>query len=1569
MTPNAPSVAEPLAIIGIGCLFPRAGNFHAFWANIRNRVDAVTPIPATHWRPEDYLDNDPKSPDRVYVARGAFLEPVPFPPTEFGIAPNNLEAIDTSQLLGLMVAKAALDDAGYESSSLNRNRIGCILGVTGTLELVIPLGARLGHPIWRRALAEAGVPKETADDVVRRIGDNYVGWQENSFPGLLGNVVAGRIANRLDLGGTNCVVDAACASSLSAIHLAALELQSGRADLVLTGGVDTFNDIFMYMCFSKTPALSPTGDARPFDRDGDGTILGEGLGMVVLKRLSDARRDGDRIYAVLKGVGTSSDGKGNAVYAPKAAGQIEALRSAYRAAGIAPDTIELVEAHGTGTRVGDAAEVEALTAVFSDTPHSTLRTPHSEPWCALGSIKSQIGHTKAAAGAAGLIKAVAALYHKVLPPTLKVRQPLEALEPSRSPFYVNTEKRPWLPSAAHPRRAVVSAFGFGGSNFHCVLEEADPRKTDIDWDADVQLLAFAADTVEALEAELAKWPADLDWDELAVRAARSRQQKRANAVHRLFIAVQRGRGDLGRLLESARILIRSSKESTSPRSPGGVFYGRGESTGKLAILFPGQGAQYVGMLRDLACAFPAFFDTLVESDAAFASHHQPAAQAREEPLLALRACRLSDFLYPVPVFDDATRRTQEDSLRDTRIAQPALGAVGLGAWRVLESFGVRGDFFAGHSHGELTALCAAGRLDSADFFALSCLRGRLMAEGKGGAMLAVQAPLDAIRTVLADERLDLTLANKNAPQQSVLSGPDAEIERAAAAFRARQLRATRLTVSAAFHSPAVADAVRPLREALERVPYRSGATVFANSTAGTYPDDVSAARDLLANQLARPVEFVGEIESMYAAGARAFLEVGPGGRLTGLVGQILQGRPHDVLALDAASGQRPGFVDLACVLGWLASLGHDLDLSGWGGATATIEKNKPSLVVPICGANYVKPRVGAASRAAPTAPHGSRGVQQTPAEPSPSTNGVVTPTMNGSRSERDLDAPAPRHTPADPSALTQALQVTRESLASLQRMQEQAAQLHRQFLEGQETAQRTVHLLVEQQQRLLQVSLGLVPSAPLPAPVPVPPPPLPVAVAPPVVAPIAVSPPPPPAASRKADLPAPSKTAEVEAVLLAVVSEKTGYPAEMLEPGMALDADLGIDSIKRVEILSALQERLPEAPPIRSEHLGTLHTLGDIAAFLAGDATPQHELRRSGSDAGAVPNGRGPSQIEAILLGVVSEKTGYPAEMLEPGMALDADLGIDSIKRVEILSALQERLPEAPPIRSEHLGTLHTLRDIIAFLTNGATAPGKSFDPSGTGSQVPLGSGHLLERSVLRASPLDPSSPRDRRSLRPGHEIWLTNDDAVLAPLVEEQLRQCGYRACLLSFAEIAERDCPEALAGLILLAPLVTTDEHLRNALRDVRRTASALRRTGRDGGAVLLTVSRLDGAFGLARLDPNREPIDGGLAGLAKTAAHEWPEVGCKALDLDPHLAPESAAAAIVEEMMLAGPVEVGIAQSGRCTLERVPCPLPSASVEPFRPGEVIVVTGGARCHGRGGPGAGPFLQADIGADRPQS
>ena len=377
-----------------------------------------------------------------------------------------MPATDTSQLLALILAQTVLQDAAREQfETMDRSRISVILGVTSAQELLFSMVSRLQRPVWVKALRESGLPEDEVQAACERIAANYVPWQESSFPGLLGNVVAGRIANRLNLGGTNCVTDAACASALSALSMAIGELQLRNSDMVIAGGVDTLNDIFMYMCFSKTPALSPSGDCRPFSDKADGTMLGEGLGMVALKRLSDAERDGDRIYAVIRGIGTSSDGRSKSVYAPVSEGQATALRRAYDIAGYGPETVELVEAHGTGTKAGDVAEFEGLRQVF-DANDSKRRQ-----WCALGSVKSQIGHTKAAAGAAGLFKAVMALHHKVLPPSIKIDAPNPKLDIEQSPFYLNTHARPWIRNSGHPRRASVSAFGFGGSNFHVTLEE------------------------------------------------------------------------------------------------------------------------------------------------------------------------------------------------------------------------------------------------------------------------------------------------------------------------------------------------------------------------------------------------------------------------------------------------------------------------------------------------------------------------------------------------------------------------------------------------------------------------------------------------------------------------------------------------------------------------------------------------------------------------------------------------------------------------------------------------------------------------------------------------------------------------------------------------------------------------------------------------------------------------------------------------------------------------------------------------------------------------------------------
>jgi NAD(P)-dependent dehydrogenase (short-subunit alcohol dehydrogenase family)/acyl carrier protein len=410
----------------------------------------------------------------------------------------------------------------------------------------------------------------------------------------------------------------------------------------------------------------------------------------------------------------------------------------------------------------------------------------------------------------------------------------------------------------------------------------------------------------------------------------------------------------------------------------------------------------------------------------------------------------------------------------------------------------------------------------------------------------------------------------------------------------------------------------------------------------------------------------------------------------------------------------------------------------------------------------------------------------------------------------------------------------------------------------------------------------------------------------------------------------------------------------MLDLGMALDTDLGIDSIKRVEILSALQERLPEAPTVRPEHLGTLHTLQQVADFLAGAdiSSEPRPVENNQPTPATCQQGPATSRVAEVLLEVVAEKTGYPADMLDLGMALDTDLGIDSIKRVEILSALQERLPEAPMVRPEHLGTLQTLHQVADFLAASRAAepspPVRPVPSSPDSPAIPSWDAPRLNRSVLVTTPLDDAEPKPAIQLAPGSEIWVAGEDAPLSAAVAACLTERGLRPTVLPCTSLRERPAPPALAGVILLAPRIAVEhDFLRDALLVVRQAAGALRAAGSRAAALLATVSHLDGRFGLESIDPDRRPLDGGLAGLAKTAAREWPEVACKAIDLGSDFPSVAAAAtAIVEELLLAGPVEVGLSHAGRWTLEL----RPDADAREYGPpvftaGDVIVVSGGAR------------------------
>ncbi|MCC7112445.1 MAG: acyltransferase domain-containing protein, partial [Deltaproteobacteria bacterium] len=1191
---------EPIAIVGLGGLFPGSLDVAQLWNHVLQKSDLVTEIPETHWRPADYFDADPKAPDKTYARRGAFLPKIPFDPLKEGIPPSLLPSTDTSQLLALLVARTTLEEAVGPLERADKTRISCLLGVTSGQELFGQMASRLRQPEWRAGMRAAGIDEASVERAVKLIGDAMVPWNEATFPGLLGNVVAGRIANRLDLGGTNAVTDAACASSFAAISMAVDELVLRRADVVLTGGVDTLNDIFMHMCFSKTPALSASGDCRPFDANADGTLLGEGLGMVALKRLADAERDDDAIYAVLRGVGTSSDGKSKSVYAPVPEGQAKALRRAYAAAGYTPDTVELVEGHGTGTRAGDVAEIEGLKIAFEESGRKDRQ------WCAVGSIKSQIGHTKSAAGAAGLLKAALALHEKILPPTCKVSTPNPGARFSESPFYVGSEARPWVRAGDHPRRASVSSFGFGGSNFHLALEEytGDNRRPARLSRRGVELWALSADSDEALRAraralleglEAASQEAGKPALDLARWSREVLASFEAKAPHRAsFVAAN---------LEEARTrLLDVAQGKASPQ----LFTGKG-APGKVAILFPGQGSQQPGMGAALAMHF----------DAA------RAVLDRAEDVLPL-----SRLVFPIPAFSDDDRSAQRAALTRTENAQPALGAVSMAFLRVLEELGLSCDMAAGHSFGELSALCAAGSMDEATLVRLARRRGELMgsASSEAGAMAAVLGDARLVPEQLAGLRV--VVANHNAPDQCVISGEVCDVDEAMKRLAAAGFTVKKLLVSTAFHSPLVEGAVAPFGAALAAAGLRpTRFPVYANTTAKPHGEP-SAMRAELARQIGAPVRFVDEVRAMREAGATVFLEVGPGNVLTGLVSRIAP----DAMAI-ATDGKGEGLKPFWVALARLCAAGVSLKLDRIPLPAASRAPVASKSSVWINGANLGKP---ALPKPAP-APHPV--VKPTPPPPMPAPRAAaplppqaLAPSAPSSRTAPMTQKPA---APLSASFLDVFREGQRQSAEAHLALQRALLESHQAYMAAFEATQSA--LLAAASGAPIVMGETTTRPAALPAmsaPVMA----APVMSAPLMAAPATLAAPAPMAVAktnghgnghshghgnghgngngngngsgRAPVLPAPSVVApplakengaaDARSLLLDVVADKTGYPKDSLDDGMNLEADLGIDSIKRVEILGALKDKLPAAGQLDALKLAQLKTLGEIALALAG---------------------------------------------------------------------------------------------------------------------------------------------------------------------------------------------------------------------------------------------------------------------------------------------------------------------------------------------------------------------------------
>jgi acyl transferase domain-containing protein/NADP-dependent 3-hydroxy acid dehydrogenase YdfG len=1167
-------MTEPVAVVGVAALLPGSPSVEQFWRTVVTGRDLMIDVPASRWLIEDHYDADPRAVDKTYGRRGAFLPEIDFDPLRYGIPPNNLAAIDTSQLLALVVAEQVLADCVGRPP--DRERVSVLIGAS-PLERMVEASARLQRPVWLRALREHGVAEDMAQSICDRIAAHYVPWQEETFPGLLTNVITGRIASRFDLHGVNHTTDAACASSLAALYTGIAELCLGRSDLVITGGVDTMNDVTMYTCFSRTPALSPTGDCRPFAADADGTMLGEGLVLFALKRLADAERDGDHVYALIRGMGASSDGRGAAIYAPVSAGQARALRRAYEAAGYGPETVELVEAHGTGTSAGDAAEFAALGEVFDASGRAERQ------WCALGSVKSQIGHTKSTAGAAGLLKAVLAVHHKVLPPTIKVDRPNPALDLEHSPFYLNTGARPWIRATGeHPRRASVSSFGFGGTNFHVTVEEYGGRRPPRMQAAPTELVLFSSGSPAGLRTEVARLDPGGDLTDLA---RRTRAEFDPAAEVRLAV-IATGTDDLVTKLAEALRRI----EAGQPLGPHLLaHYATGPApAGKVGLLFPGQGAQYVGMGSDLA----------IHLDEARGAWDRAAG-------LHLGDRPLHRVVFPPPAFTDIERADQETRLTATEWAQPALAVHSLALLDVLAAIGLAADCTAGHSFGELVALHAAGAYDADTLVQLARRRGELMADPPSpGGMLAIASDPETVQAVLAG-RPDVWLANHNGPRQVVVAATLPALDAVARRLAADGIGTTRLNAATAFHSPLVAAAREPLLAYLREIevgPPRL--PVFGNADAREYPADPDAVRERLAAQLAEPVAFVGVIEAMYAAGVRTFVEVGAGTALTGLVGQILGERPHVATGLDRRG--RHGLTSLQDGLGRLAVNGVAMDLevllppTGASGVVLGAPLSKSA--VKLDGGNYGRPYP---PRAGDPPPEAGRPVS------APRAAAVVKPAVQAPAAVPAVPPPA-----AVPASVTSAPVAPVPSamddgwLRVIEDAQRQAAEAH-------STYQRT---MAESHQAYLRmaetVMAGLLGAATGEAPPPrasepsAPPPALstldlhpvapaelapaelaPAELAPAELAPAEVAPP-----EAVVGLPAQRQdAASVQALLLSVVAERTGYPVEILNVDMALDTDLGVDSIKKVEILSAVRDQVGTVPSGELGALATLRTIREIA--------------------------------------------------------------------------------------------------------------------------------------------------------------------------------------------------------------------------------------------------------------------------------------------------------------------------------------------------------------------------------------
>ena len=946
---------EPIAVVGLGALMPDAHNIDAFWQNILDAKVSIKPLPEGRWPGpihHFWKEGGPgeHSEGYTYSKIGALVKEAEFDWRRWRQPPGTLPQIDPCQLWAVTVSADAIEHAGYdgESNDLDRTRTGVVFANALGGENRNMSNIR----VWANHTAELakqhGMPAGQAEEFTASILEGTPRVDEDTMPGELANVVSGRVANLLDLQGPNHAMDAACASSMAAVLDACRLLQTRQVDVMLAGASDRTMDPATFAKFSAIGALSPT-HSSPFDARANGFVMGEGAGVLVLKRLSDAIRDEDEIFSVIRGIGGSSDGRGKGITAPSQRGQIQAIARAYSQAGYPAASVELVEAHGTSTKVGDATELSTLSRLWTGIEGSGK--------VAVGSIKSQIGHLKAAAGIAGIMKTVMALHHRTIPPSANFETPNPTVDWDRIPFFVPTQALEWPRPEAHPRRAGVSAFGFGGTNFHIALEGYEPdyhapmaASWAMRWQAYSDQPSVSAPSI--FDATL---PATLTHDELkaleggvlllsaASMDTLSERLAQVTFDEPLFDDDPRGRR-LSEALQSlsqaydtahpARMALIATSwaefekrkslamQAMFDKEKWGFLQAQGilltdepslPAEAKTVHMYPGQGSQYVGMTADLVQRYTAPQTVWKQAD--------------ETMVDVLDGETLSSFVLRSSLSKDELVEA-EHKLKQTEYTQPAMLTADLAIERTLQAYGHEPDMVAGHSLGEYAALMSSGILDMDGALRAAAARGTEMGSVEiddKGLMASVTAPYEAVEAVLEATEGYVIAANKNSPKMTVIAGETEPVRAAMSAFEAQGFNAVELATSHAFHSRIVAPANEPLRRFLEQLEIRwPSVPITANVDGHFYPQDGEDAKAgilaQLAPQMASSVEWTKQIETMYAAGGRVFVEVGPKRALTMFATQILEGRPH--VPVMTNHPKQGGIASFLTALGTLALAGR-----------------------------------------------------------------------------------------------------------------------------------------------------------------------------------------------------------------------------------------------------------------------------------------------------------------------------------------------------------------------------------------------------------------------------------------------------------------------------------------------------------------------------------------------------------------------------------------------------------------------------------------------------------------------